>query len=376
MKKILLSLLLVAVSLTAVQAPASAATYDGSTLEELYQDPTLHDQHSVVIRFYAAVFARTPDNDGIRFWLDQYDTGDWSTRRIADFFVTSDEFEQLYGAGTTNSQFVDAVYPNVLGRQPDAGGRSFWIGFLDDGNSRAEMILLVSNSPEFIDANPLPSDTRSVPAPINTEQFFDGLMGYNNVPFPTDNVISQGTYADLYVEYIAANERLFGASPSHSSRVDVTNGFRYSDGQQDPITLTDPRLDASGRIANFRINGSWLNERSELRADNVPDLGLGLASYQYITTSGLTALRIVFANDSSIDQETYAFDWDFTSPSGQTTKAVDWTEPVVIPAGGILEVIVFYDADGQIGGSLDVEIFFEQNGESYVQELTLDFEAD
>lgn len=153
--KTLVAFCLALTGIVAVPAPASSAA---QTYEEVIANPELGPDHSVVIRLYRAVFNRQPDVDGLVYWLDQFDSGEWSTRRIANFFATGDEFRSLYGESTTNDEFVSAVYPNVLGRQPDAEGRAFWTGYLDDGNGRAELILLISNAPEFIDANPLPSD--------------------------------------------------------------------------------------------------------------------------------------------------------------------------------------------------------------------------
>ena len=137
------------------------------TYEDVISNPELTPDHSVVIRLYQAVFAREPDVGGLTYWLDQYDSGEWSTRRIANFFATGDEFVSLYGAGTTNEEFVNAVYPNVLGRAPDAEGGAFWTGYLAEGNSRAELILLISNAPEFIASNWLPSD--GTPNPDGTD---------------------------------------------------------------------------------------------------------------------------------------------------------------------------------------------------------------
>lgn len=128
------------------------------TYEDVISDPNLTPAHSIIIRLYQAVLGRQPDVGGLTFWLEQFDSGEWSTRRIAGFFGTSEEFTSLYGEDIANEKFVNAVYQNVLRRQPDADGASFWIDFLGQGNSRAELILLISNAPEFIEANWLPSD--------------------------------------------------------------------------------------------------------------------------------------------------------------------------------------------------------------------------
>ncbi len=129
--------------------PADAQTED---------TPTFHSGHSVVLRLYEASFGRSPDVAGATYWLNAYNSGEWSPRRIANFFATSDEFASIYGTNVSTEEFVAVVYENVLGRQPDQSGFDFWVGAIDDGMPRAEAILLISNAPEFIKNHPLPSD--------------------------------------------------------------------------------------------------------------------------------------------------------------------------------------------------------------------------
>ncbi len=375
MKKVLLALILAATSLVTVGSPAQAAAYDGDTFAELIQDPTLHNEHSIVIRFYAAVFARTPDNGGIRFWLDQYDTGLWSTRRIANFFVTSDEFVSLYGAGTTNAQFVDAVYPNVLGRQPDAGGRSFWIGYLDEGNSRAEMILLVSNSPEFINANPLPSDGRPIPAPVDALEFFDDLVRLNGSPGANANQISRGTFASLYAAYVQTAYNEFGV-PTVTRRTIVRGGVEYRFDNGTSIFFTNVQRDASGRIANFQINTRRLDDISVLSSAEAPDLGLGFGAYQLVTSGNFTAIRILVVNGSAFDREIFPAQWVFNSPVDGPLSPFDQSSATIVPAGGTLDVIALFDgpSDPVVGGSVDLDVFFEDSGSRQARTITVPFE--
>lgn len=140
---------------TAMPAPSSAMTY-----EEVISDPLLHEGHSQVLRLYQAVLGRTPDAGGAIFWLNEYDSSDWTTRRIADHFVNSLEFEAVFGSNLDNSAFTEVAYRNVLEREPDGTGFTFWLGQLEAGMPRSEMVLLISNSPEFIARFPLPSDAR------------------------------------------------------------------------------------------------------------------------------------------------------------------------------------------------------------------------
>lgn len=140
-------------------AAAPAAELDLGELAQLFDErPDLHATHSIVLRLYWAVLARTPEYGGASFWVDAYDSGEWDLRRIAAHFVVSEEFTDRYGTGLDNAAFTTIVYRNVLGREPEVGGFAFWKGQLDEGMDRSEMVLLISNDTEFVAGHPLPSD--------------------------------------------------------------------------------------------------------------------------------------------------------------------------------------------------------------------------
>ncbi len=49
----------------------------------------------------------------------------------------------------TDTQFVDTIYLNVLGRAPEGAGRSFWIDSLGNGTqTRGSVMAFFANSPE------------------------------------------------------------------------------------------------------------------------------------------------------------------------------------------------------------------------------------
>jgi hypothetical protein len=83
---------------------------------------------SPVARLYTAYFRRDPDSSGLLYWVDRL-RGGLPLQAVSDAFAASDEFRATYGS-LDDASFVDLVYQNVLGRAPDAGGRSFWVGQL------------------------------------------------------------------------------------------------------------------------------------------------------------------------------------------------------------------------------------------------------
>ena len=98
-------------------------------------------------RLYEAAFDRKPDASGLGFWIKALDGG-VSLQSVAQGFVGSKEFKGLYGEQISQAEFVSAVYTNVLGRAPDQAGADFWVTALNNGASRAQVLMGFSESPE------------------------------------------------------------------------------------------------------------------------------------------------------------------------------------------------------------------------------------
>jgi|GEM_PF-3730498 len=99
-------------------------------------------------RLYSAVFLRIPDDEGATYWESVFTSG-VSLNVLANNFTTSSEFINRYGS-LSNAQFVNLVYENVLKRSPDSEGYSFWVGQLNSGMSRGQMMAEFSESVENI----------------------------------------------------------------------------------------------------------------------------------------------------------------------------------------------------------------------------------
>jgi len=104
-----------------------------------------------VMRLYMAYFLRMPDTGGLEHWLASARSG-VPLATISQAFSESAEFSDRYGQ-LSNGGFVDQVYSNVLRREPDAGGRAFWVERLTSGTTRGEMMIGFSESDEFVKAS-------------------------------------------------------------------------------------------------------------------------------------------------------------------------------------------------------------------------------
>ncbi len=98
-------------------------------------------------RLYQAAFDRTPDTNGLGYWIAELDGGK-TVYDAASTFVVSDEFQSMYGPDSSNETFINALYMNVLDREADAGGYEYWLNEMAAGETRAEILVHFSESAE------------------------------------------------------------------------------------------------------------------------------------------------------------------------------------------------------------------------------------
>ena len=101
-----------------------------------------------VYRIYAAAFGRAPDEAGLIFWTDQLDSrtdgppAAEDREFLASFFLTADEFTDLYGENPTDEEYIAAMYQNVLKRDPDQPGYEYWLDQMQNNGQGSDDILI------------------------------------------------------------------------------------------------------------------------------------------------------------------------------------------------------------------------------------------
>lgn len=146
----------------------TAQLENGLTLDE-FADALLLQATEVrsVIRLYQALFDRVPDGlnaddstgGGLSYWVEifrdvradnpQLSYKDALILTVQDWLST-DEFESLYGTNSTNADYLSALYINILGRTPDPDGFDYWLNQLNNGLlTREQLLVEFTESPEF-----------------------------------------------------------------------------------------------------------------------------------------------------------------------------------------------------------------------------------
>ncbi len=103
---------------------------------------------SAVARVYQATLGRHPEEAGLAYWRGNVEAG-FSLRELVPLFLSSPESQARYGV-QDDAGFLTTLYQNVLERAPDAEGYAYWGKNLAAGMARADVVMLFSQSPEFV----------------------------------------------------------------------------------------------------------------------------------------------------------------------------------------------------------------------------------
>jgi len=99
-----------------------------------------------VTRFYQLCLGREPDAGGLTYWADSLLSGSLSGANLSNQLVFSEEFRNR---NVTNDEYITIMYKSFFDREADAGGRDYWMSVFDSGMSRYYVLAGFVNSEEF-----------------------------------------------------------------------------------------------------------------------------------------------------------------------------------------------------------------------------------
>jgi Domain of unknown function (DUF4214) len=106
-----------------------------------------YNPNSAIIREdYQLAFGRDADTPSLGLATEFVGSGG-TLQQVAQNIALTPEFQALHGQ-QTNDEFVASIYVNGLGRQPDPAGFSAWVGALQSGTSRADVLGALAQSAE------------------------------------------------------------------------------------------------------------------------------------------------------------------------------------------------------------------------------------
>src|SRR6266545_4817667 len=103
------------------------------------------DSRLIVKALYNQVLKRDTDESGLSFWSADLSEGRRSPKETTRGLALSKEFNIRFIQAT----YVNALYRQLLGRNPDAPGFNVWATALAKGKTVREAVREMANSPEF-----------------------------------------------------------------------------------------------------------------------------------------------------------------------------------------------------------------------------------
>lgn len=125
-------------------------SFDGLVLAPEYRDTT--GIPASIARIYQAMLDRSPDAAGFAYWVELREES-LTAGDIVFNFNASEEFDLRFAdiKDGTDAEWIDFLYSNVLGREADDEGKTYWLGLLEDGTvaDRFELVIYFADSQEF-----------------------------------------------------------------------------------------------------------------------------------------------------------------------------------------------------------------------------------
>jgi hypothetical protein len=95
---------------------------------------------------YRIYLKRLPDATGLAYWVNQLQNQGLTDEKLETGFISSNEYIQNHGG--TGQSWVIGMYQDLLGRNPDPSGLSYWTGVLAKGGSAFSVALGFAASAE------------------------------------------------------------------------------------------------------------------------------------------------------------------------------------------------------------------------------------
>ncbi|MDR5865093.1 DUF4214 domain-containing protein, partial [Halomonas campisalis] len=107
-------------------------------LAAMLDSPEFQQGTGLILQLYQGLLSRSADPDGLAYWMG-VSQQEQSESHVVEHFMQSTEFTLAWGQ-QDDSAFVEALYQELLDRDPDAEGEAYWLSQLTQGQARHEVI--------------------------------------------------------------------------------------------------------------------------------------------------------------------------------------------------------------------------------------------
>lgn len=98
-----------------------------------------------ITQLYLSILGRKPDADGLEYWKNRMRAGATAADLVLGFF----ESDEMTNRNLSDAAYLEYAYTAILGRKPDADGRSYWLSEMAAGCTRKYILTGFVESTEF-----------------------------------------------------------------------------------------------------------------------------------------------------------------------------------------------------------------------------------
>lgn len=174
------------------------------------------DDLSLLTKMYIAYFNRAPDSEGLFYWGTRLSEGMTMEEIAASFYEQPESVAQY--PNTSTSGFVDTVYENLLGREPDPAGKAYWVAELENGlTTKSKFLLAIIYGAEAPTGSPL--DAIYLANKTDIGSYFSTIQGMNDVSNGRDVMsLFDGTSSSILIAKNASDRYFESAQLADSQQ--------------------------------------------------------------------------------------------------------------------------------------------------------------
>ncbi|MEM7197472.1 MAG: DUF4214 domain-containing protein, partial [Pseudomonadota bacterium] len=269
------------------------------------------------LRLYQAAYGRLPDSAGFDFWVGQVRAGAAYSTLAANFISAEEARARGVSTENSNTEFVDALYQNILDRVADQGGRDFWLQQLaSNTQTRVGVLVSFSQSQEFVTA-----------LAENIDFLLAGLgNGAINLDGFTDPDPEPGVNPQIYPSLRAIDATTNNTGVTVQAHYTIAGNPNVGEGSNASLVLqASHHLSADARFT-YQVRGDSSRQTGiALGVADISDFGNPSGSLQIDTLGNSALLTINIANDTVIE-----------GAEGYVVSVFDSTGATVADVAGII----------------------------------------
>ena len=144
------------------------------------------EDFAAITELYIAYFNRAPDAEGLFYWATRLADG-MPLPQIAKSFFVQPETQSTYaaflnadGSLADTDAFVEAVYNNLLGRDPDPAGGAYWSSELENNPNITPAIFILAVVNGAKGASGSPADAEYLANKTDIGVYFSAIKGISD----------------------------------------------------------------------------------------------------------------------------------------------------------------------------------------------------